>query len=381
MTLAEFLPHQSDDVPAYIPSRPTKLVDGVREPLPNPTADQITRCPLPLTKPTDSAVPKDATRSDADSGSLRRTFQMVIHLPHDECAQRICYLDTGAAFDVVSHQVVESLRLKKDIHQEASLSLASGHLFRPEPRVTFDWHVAEHRKTYTTTFVVSYATDSGDFDVLLGSPTIQQIGFYRTGSPSSLGSAFHQAPRPATPRGSGNATDDGSRPEITQTRFTSYPLPPTCPPDFEGGFRPEMQPTLKRKRRNYDDAEMERRKCSHMPVDPESTSRSPSSPNIEGGIIEDTLPSEGQYNPGSREGRPENSQADAETAPQPSGETDSTSVSASAESEDKATVQAAPQTAIPWIRETCKKRFASQSNPLRHRSRQDSINESGDARP
>lgn len=183
---------------------------------------------------------------------------MVIHLPHDECAQRICYLDTGAVFDVVSHQVVESLRLKKDIHQGASPSPFGGHLFHPEPRVTFDWHVAEHRKTYTTTFVVSNERDSGDFDVLLGSTTIQQIGFYRTGLPSSLRSTLHQTPRPATPPGSRTATGGGSRPENPPIRFTSYPLPPIRPPDFEGGFRPRMEPTPKRKRRSLDDAEKER---------------------------------------------------------------------------------------------------------------------------
>lgn len=185
---------------------------------------------------------------------------MVIHLPYDECAQRICYLDTGSPFDVVSHQVVESLRLKKDIHQGASSSPDGGHSFGPKPRVTFDWHVAEHRKTYTTTFVVSHDTEAGDFDVLLGSTTIQQIGFYRTGSPSSLRSTLDQAPRPATPQGSANATNDGSRPENPPIRYMSYPLPPTRPPNFEGVFSPRTEPTSKRKRRSFDGAEKERTK-------------------------------------------------------------------------------------------------------------------------
>lgn len=79
-----------------------------------------------------------------------------------------------------------------------------------------------------------------------------------------------------------------------------------------------------------------------MPVDPESTSRSPGSPDIARGIIKDTLSPDGQSNPGSREGGTDNNQADAHAAPQPSAETDSPSVSANAESEDKATVQAVP---------------------------------------
>ncbi|KAL8925275.1 MAG: hypothetical protein Q9208_003565 [Pyrenodesmia sp. 3 TL-2023] len=350
------------------------------------TRNQITQSPLSITEPTDSAVHKDATRTEAHSADFKKAFQMVIHLPHDECAQRICYLDTGSTFDVVSHQVVESLRLKKDIHQRASPSPDGDHFLGPEPRVTFDWHIAEHRKTYTTTFVVSHDTELGDFDVLLGSTTIQQIGFYTTGSLSSLRSTLDQAPRPATPCGSANAANDWSRPEHPSIRYTSYPAPQTRTPDFEGVSRPRMKPTSKRKRRSSDDAGKERTKvtrkhgaclvcrikkkrCLHVSVDPEPTRRSPGSPAIAGGIVEDTLSPDGERETPSREGRPDNNQADAEAATQPLAETDGTSISASANSEDKAIAQAVPQTAIPWIRETCKIGFASQSNLSRRQSR------------
>ncbi|KAL8922375.1 MAG: hypothetical protein Q9208_005228 [Pyrenodesmia sp. 3 TL-2023] len=128
----------------------------------------------------------DGSASDTvvhpEGRDFKRTFRMVIHLTGDRnalVAQRVSCLDTCADLDVISHEVVESLRLKKDRYQGASVHPLGG-FFKPEWQVTFDWHVAGFHKTYTSTFAVLDAKHSGDFDVLLGRATIKDIGFYVT---------------------------------------------------------------------------------------------------------------------------------------------------------------------------------------------------------
>lgn len=108
---------------------------------------------------------------------FKRTFRMVIHLSGDQIAQRVSCLDTGADLDVISHRVVESLRLHKERYQGAPIYPLGG-FYKPEWQVTFDWHVAGFRETYTSTLAVLDDKHSGDFDVLLGRMTIQNIGFY-----------------------------------------------------------------------------------------------------------------------------------------------------------------------------------------------------------
>ncbi len=110
---------------------------------------------------------------------FKRTFRMVIHLSGDGIAQRVSCLDTGADLDVISHRVVESLGLQQDRYQGAAIYPLGG-FYEPERQVTFDWHVAGYRQTYTSTLAVLDARHSGDFDVLLGRRTIQEIGFYMT---------------------------------------------------------------------------------------------------------------------------------------------------------------------------------------------------------
>lgn len=110
---------------------------------------------------------------------FKTTFRMVIHLAGDEIAQRVSCLDTGADLDVINHRVVESLRLQRDRYQGAAIYPLGG-FYEPEWQVTFDWHVAGFRQTYTSTLAVLDDRHSGDFDVLLGRMTIQKIGFYMT---------------------------------------------------------------------------------------------------------------------------------------------------------------------------------------------------------
>lgn len=117
------------------------------------------------------------TTVQPEEDNFKNAFGMVIHLPGDESARRVCCLDTGADLDVISHEVVESLRLKKERYKGTALKPLGGH-FQPEWEVTFDWHVARFHRTYTTTFVVLDEKHSGDFDVIIGRTTIQQNRFY-----------------------------------------------------------------------------------------------------------------------------------------------------------------------------------------------------------
>ncbi|KAL8719568.1 MAG: hypothetical protein Q9225_003442 [Loekoesia sp. 1 TL-2023] len=66
----------------------------------------------------------------SEDGGFKRKFQMVIHLPNDQNAQRVCLLDTGADLDVISHEVVESLRLKKNRYKGAPVKPLGG-FFEP----------------------------------------------------------------------------------------------------------------------------------------------------------------------------------------------------------------------------------------------------------
>ncbi|KAL8917788.1 MAG: hypothetical protein Q9172_005690 [Xanthocarpia lactea] len=107
----------------------------------------------------------------------KRSFHMVIHLPNDDNAQRVTCLDTGADIDVISIHVVNSLGLAKEPYNGPALKPIGG-TYTPQWQVTFDWHVADRTRTYTSTFAVLDEDHSGDFDVLLGKVTVGKYDFY-----------------------------------------------------------------------------------------------------------------------------------------------------------------------------------------------------------
>ncbi|KAL8756085.1 MAG: hypothetical protein Q9199_003184 [Rusavskia elegans] len=115
---------------------------------------------------------------------LETNFRMVIHLLNERIAQRLACLDTCSDFDVISHQVVDSLHLDTDTYTGEAIRPVGPitNSFKPEKQVTLDWHVAKFPKTYTTTFVVFNEEHSDEFDILLGTATIKKIGFYKKNS-------------------------------------------------------------------------------------------------------------------------------------------------------------------------------------------------------
>ncbi|KAL8840467.1 MAG: hypothetical protein Q9176_003793 [Flavoplaca citrina] len=106
-----------------------------------------------------------------------RIFQMLLHLAGNNSAQRVASLDTAGEVDVISMQTVKSLGLRKKRYEGGPVG-EGRFSSNPQWQTTFDWHVAGFYKTYTSTFVVSEEAHSGDFDIVIGRPTIEEINFY-----------------------------------------------------------------------------------------------------------------------------------------------------------------------------------------------------------
>ncbi|KAL9014675.1 MAG: hypothetical protein Q9173_000671 [Seirophora scorigena] len=170
-----------------VPTRqtPQGSQGSIHEPVPThsgPLHIQMTTVAQPSvpaneTQPLGAASSPSAPSAHCAARVFKRQFRMAIHLPKQRF--RICCLDTGADLDVISLDVVEDLGLKKDAWEGGKV-YPVGESFTPKWQVTFDWHVAEFQKTYTSTFAVLDKVHSRDFDVLLGHETIENIGFYFT---------------------------------------------------------------------------------------------------------------------------------------------------------------------------------------------------------
>ncbi|KAL9014674.1 MAG: hypothetical protein Q9180_008931, partial [Flavoplaca navasiana] len=122
-----------------------------------------------------------SSSEDCRRGKWKRTFHMVIHLSNDNHSIRVTCLDTGADINVISIDVVDSLHLAKEPYQGPPLKPIGG-TYLPEWQVRFDWHVAQHTKTYTSIFAVLDKDHSADFDILVGKETVEDIEFYKVNS-------------------------------------------------------------------------------------------------------------------------------------------------------------------------------------------------------
>ncbi|KAL8893318.1 MAG: hypothetical protein Q9192_005388, partial [Flavoplaca navasiana] len=122
-----------------------------------------------------------SSSEDCRRGKWKRTFHMVVHLSNDNHSIRVTCLDTGADINVISIDVVDSLHLAKEPYQGPPLKPIGG-TYLPEWQVRFDWHVAHRTKTYTSIFAVLDKDHSGDFDILLGKGTVEDVGFYKVNS-------------------------------------------------------------------------------------------------------------------------------------------------------------------------------------------------------
>ena len=113
--------------------------------------------------------------------SFKRRFHMAIHLAEDRIKNRVCCLDTGSDWNIISEKAVKECALQKE-RWEGGPVQPLGESFTPQWQVTFDWHVSGKNKTYQSIFLVFDEKYSPAFDVLLGHETIDQIQFYRVNS-------------------------------------------------------------------------------------------------------------------------------------------------------------------------------------------------------
>ena len=116
--------------------------------------------------------------SKAKQSTLKSNFTIVIHLPDGRFAERVAHLDTATDVDIISLAVVEDLGLEKQAYKGPPL-VPIGGSFQRDWQVTFGWHVASRNRSYRSTFVVLDEKSGRNIDIILGSATIERMGFYQ----------------------------------------------------------------------------------------------------------------------------------------------------------------------------------------------------------
>lgn len=108
------------------------------------------------------------------------TFKICLNKSDEQCATRICKLDTASAVDVMSEAVFSSLGMSKDDWDGPPLMpFGERDSIIPLGKVKVDWHVSQRPRTYTSDFAIVEHSLSKHFDVILGEETIQKVGFYQ----------------------------------------------------------------------------------------------------------------------------------------------------------------------------------------------------------
>jgi len=111
------------------------------------------------------------------SAHWKTVLYMIIHLPDGRKKMNLAKLDTAAAIDILSLEILERLELPMEEYHGGDIS-PLGDPIRPLGQITLDWHVKAMSKVYTTTFAVLDNRATRGFDALLGCRTIGEIGFY-----------------------------------------------------------------------------------------------------------------------------------------------------------------------------------------------------------
>ena len=117
------------------------------------------------------------TGGSGASADWRTVFYMIIHLPNGAVKMNLAKLDTAAAIDILSQEILNRLGIPMEEYYGGNIS-PLGAPITPLGQVTLDWHIRGYSKTYTTTFAVLDHHSTRGFDALLSSKTIGEIGFY-----------------------------------------------------------------------------------------------------------------------------------------------------------------------------------------------------------
>lgn len=121
-------------------------------------------------------------KGESSSNSSQTTCLMVIHRPGGARVIQVAKLDSGSSQNLISRSFVLSHCLYMEDYLGPELE-PIGPSFRPMGRVTFDWHVSERKRVYTSTFaVIEDGNWTNHFNILLSYPEIAKIGFW---SPNS----------------------------------------------------------------------------------------------------------------------------------------------------------------------------------------------------
>jgi len=116
-------------------------------------------------------------KGSGPSANYNTVLYMIIHLPDGRRKMNLAKLDTAAAIDILSLEILERLELPMEEYHGGDLS-PLGDPIRPLGQVTLDWHIKAMSKVYTTTFAILDNQATRGFDALLGSKTIGEVGFY-----------------------------------------------------------------------------------------------------------------------------------------------------------------------------------------------------------
>ena len=100
---------------------------------------------------------------------------MVIHNGVEGFVIRLARTDNGSDVDAITQEAVTALGRELRPNDGIPLSLVNGDNFYPEGEIDLEWHVLEGERTYTTRFFVLSINDSRDFDVILGSETLERL--------------------------------------------------------------------------------------------------------------------------------------------------------------------------------------------------------------
>lgn len=78
----------------------------------------------------------------------------------------------------MSQKVFSALNMKMDAYEGPPIRGLKESI-KPLGQVKVDWYVIGKTKTYTDDFVVLDDSLTKSFDILLGDPTIERVGFYK----------------------------------------------------------------------------------------------------------------------------------------------------------------------------------------------------------
>ena len=109
---------------------------------------------------------------------FKTSFYIDIHSPGCKTTRCIAQLDTGSDVNVISQDTVEDINMSMEPYGGERVYPLGAEPIQPIGQLKLRWNVKDYKKTYTTTYVVLDKNSSRQFDILIGTRTIGEVGFY-----------------------------------------------------------------------------------------------------------------------------------------------------------------------------------------------------------